>query len=129
MPDFSGIHHLAITVRDLDTSTAFYKLVFGFAPAGEINGSGLRRRLFTLPGGTNLGLTEHTPTTSEAFTPFRPGMDHLGFSVDTAEELSSWAEHLTDAGIDHSGLVEASYGTALSFKDPDGIALEFFVSA
>jgi len=127
MPTFSGIHHLAVNVSDLDASIAFYQRVFGFAPQGAIEGENLRRRLFTLPSGTNLGLTEHTPTMSERFTPFRPGLDHVGFGVDSVDELQAWAEHLTDSGIEHSGLVEADYGTALSFKDPDGVALEFFV--
>ena len=128
MPHFTGIHHLALTVSNLDTSTAFYQRVFEFPPASELTGENLQRRLFTLPGGTNLGLTEHHLTTTEPFTPFRPGMDHLGFGVTTRQELQAWADHLTDVGILHSGLVDAPYGTALSFKDPDGTALEFFVS-
>ena len=129
MPQFTGIHHLALTVSDLDASTAFYERLFGFAPAGELTGDGLQRRLFALPGGTNLGLTEHTPTTVEGFTPFRPGLDHLGLAVRSRDELEAWAEHLTRLGIAHGGLVEAPYGVALSFTDPDGIALEFFVGA
>ena len=128
MPHFTGIHHLAITVSDLDVSTAFYQLVFGFPPSSALEGADLHRRLFTLPSGVNLGLTEHNPPTTEVFTPFRPGMDHVGFAVDTREELLNWADHLTTVCIAHSGLVDAPYGVALSFKDPDGIALEFFVS-
>ena len=128
MPRFTGIHHLALTVSDLDASSAFYQLVFGFPPASELGGENLQRRLFRLPSGTNLGLTEHNPTTTETFTPFRPGLDHVGFAVDNTDELLTWADHLTNAGIEHSGVVDAPYGTALSFKDPDGIALEFFVS-
>jgi len=128
MPRFTGIHHLALTVSNLDTSTSFYQRAFGFPPASELSGENLQRRLFALPGGVNLGLTEHNPTTTETFTPFRPGMDHIGFAVDSRTELSAWADHLTDEGIEHSGLVDAPYGTALSFTDPDGTALEFFVS-
>ncbi|MEO6586553.1 MAG: VOC family protein [Knoellia sp.] len=127
MPHFTGIHHLALTVSNLDTSTAFYERVFGFPPQSELDGENLHRRLFTLPDGTNLGLTEHHPTTTETFTPFRPGMDHLGLAVDTRQELQAWADHLTAADIEHQGLVDAPYGTALSFTDPDGTALEFFV--
>ncbi len=127
MPRFSGIHHLALTVSDLETSTAFYELVFGFPPAMELGGENLQRRLFTLPGGTNLGLTQHHPTTTECFTPFRPGLDHVGLAVDSTDDIHEWVAHLTAVGIEHSAPVEAPYGTALSFKDPDGIALEFFV--
>lgn len=127
MPRFTGIHHLALTVSDLDASAAFYQRVFGVSPASELRGGNLHRRLFRLPSGTNLGLTEHDPTTSESFTPFTPGLDHVGFAVDSRDELLVWAEHLTAAGIEHSGCVDAPYGIALSFKDPDGIALEFFV--
>jgi hypothetical protein len=33
---------------------------------------------------------------------------------------------LGELGIDHGGVVDAPYGAVLSFKDPDGNALEFF---
>jgi len=35
--------------------------------------------------------------------------------------------HLDAEGIPHSGIALADYGFALSIKDPDGTALEFFV--
>lgn len=129
MPRLTGIHHLALTVSNLGVSAAFYERALGFPPTNEITDDSLHRRLFMLPSGTNLGLTEHDPTTTETFSPFRPGMDHVGFGVDTKDELLLWAQHLTDSGIEHSGLVDAPYGTALSFKDPDGTALELFVGA
>ena len=43
-------------------------------------------------------------------------------------ELAAWVSHLDELGIDHSGVVEAVYGAALSFRDPDGVALEIFLS-
>lgn len=127
MPHMNGIHHLALTVRDLKVSTVFYQRVLGFPPLTEMVGEKLTRQLFALPGGMNLGLTEHQIGLDHPFTPFQPGMDHLGFSVATHEELERWAEHLDSLEIPHSGLIEASYGTALNFQDPDAIALEFFV--
>jgi hypothetical protein len=33
---------------------------------------------------------------------------------------------LGELGVQHGGIVTAPYGLGLSFRDPDGIALEFF---
>ena len=33
---------------------------------------------------------------------------------------------LDELGIAHGGVVDAHYGSGLSFRDPDGVALEFF---
>ena len=41
-------------------------------------------------------------------------------------ELVDWAAKLEALGITHGGVVDAPYGSGLSFRDPDGIALEFF---
>jgi catechol-2,3-dioxygenase len=129
VPHFSGIHHVAVTVSDLAASAAFYERVLGFPPAAGIDDEHLHRRLFTLPDGVNLGLTQHDRPTGERFSPFRPGLDHLGLAVADRTELEAWAAHLDALGIPHSGLVDADYGTALSFTDPDGTALEFFAPA
>ncbi|MCA1840695.1 MAG: VOC family protein, partial [Actinobacteria bacterium] len=45
------------------------------------------------------------------------------------DELKSWASRLDELGIAHSEIEEHSYGTDVSFRDPDNIALEFFVPA
>ncbi len=131
MPHLLGIDHIALTVRDLGASEPFYERMFGFPAVADLGGESLRRRIFALPSGTTIGLTQHDGAPGEgaadAFSPFRPGLDHLGFGVANREELQGWADHLTAAGIEHSGLVEVPYGIALSLKDPDGIALEFFL--
>ena len=44
----------------------------------------------------------------------------------TATQLEKWARRLDELGIDHGGIKDAPYGSGLSFRDPDGIALEFF---
>lgn len=123
----SGIHHIAVTVSDLEVSAKFYERVLGMPPASSLDGVELNRRLFALPGGTNLGLTQHSRPAVGSFTAFEPGLDHIGFTVASVGGLQDWASHLTSLGIEHSYLIQAPYGTALSFKDPDGIALEFFV--
>ena len=41
-------------------------------------------------------------------------------------ELEQWANRLDELGIAHGGIKDAHYGSGVSFRDPDNIALEFF---
>jgi len=38
----------------------------------------------------------------------------------------AWAARLDALGIQHGGICDAGYGSGLSFRDPDNIALELF---
>ena len=40
--------------------------------------------------------------------------------------LENWAEQLDELGIPHGPIVDAPYGSGLSFRDPDNLPLEFF---
>ena len=66
------------------------------------------------------------PHGSDPFDERKPGMDHLAFECADRAELERWASKLDDMGIENGGIVDASYGSGLSFRDPDNIALEFF---
>ncbi|GAA4378268.1 VOC family protein [Paeniglutamicibacter cryotolerans] len=129
MPALPAIDHLALTVSDVEVSVLFYSRLLGAEPSGTMLDGPFIRRKFDLGGGASLGLTEHQAATGEnRFDEHHPGLDHVGFSVASSAELLQWAAHLDSIGVVHSGLIDAPYGTALNFKDPDGIALEFFVS-
>lgn len=54
---------------------------------------------------------------------------HLGLACADRDEVVDWAAHLDRIAVAHSGVQDADYGSALSFIDPDGNALEFFASA
>lgn len=129
MPSFTGINHLALTVSDLAVSVPFYSALWNSEPVGTMDDGPFSRQIFALPGGMTIGLTQHDHGSGKPFDAMTPGLDHIGFNVASLTELEEWAEHLRTQGISTDGVVEASYGTALSFKDPDGVALEFFVSA
>ncbi|WP_405415497.1 VOC family protein [Pseudonocardia alni] len=127
MPEFPAIHHLALSVTDLEVSEPWYSKLIGSEPAMTLSDGPFHRRVFALPSGQLLGLTRHDSVdTGDAFAPDRPGMDHVGFGVADRAEIEQWIDHLDSVGIAHDGIVEADYGLALSFKDPDGNALEFF---
>jgi catechol-2,3-dioxygenase len=79
-------------------------------------------------GGTLLGL--HTfrggPAAGDRFDERRLGLDHLAFRCADRAELERWQQRLDELHIAHGGIVDAHYGSGLSFRDPDDIALEFF---
>jgi catechol-2,3-dioxygenase len=59
-------------------------------------------------------------------TPRQVGLDHVAFTCADRADLEGWQSRLDELGIKHGGIVDAHYGSGLSFKDPDGVALEFF---
>ncbi len=52
----------------------------------------------------------------------RVGLDHLSFACANRAELITWRERLDELGIAHGDIVDAHYGSGVSFRDPDGIA-------
>jgi glyoxylase I family protein len=125
------ITHVALTVSDLDRSIAFYSALFDTPPAYRS----------TMLEGTphcysvavwrtpNLGLHHFERQGDGAFDERRPGLDHLAFACDSLTELQEWSDRLDAIGATRSDVLTEPYGSGLAFRDPDNIALEFFVSA
>ena len=124
---FPGIAHVAVTVSDLSRSVPWYERLFdGKAVLDEDTGL-FHHVVWMLAGGTLFGIHQHpSPESSDAFSELRPGLDHVGFGVTSRSELEQWEGRLNDLGIPHGGIVDAPYGSGLSFRDPDNIALEIF---
>jgi glyoxylase I family protein len=125
---FPPITHAAVTVRSLAVSAPWYQELFGAEPVlDEDTTPNMHHTVFLLEGGTLLGLHQHdTPLPPERFSEFRVGLDHLAFGVADRGELEKWSRRLDELGIEHGEIKDAHYGSGLSFRDPDGIALEFF---
>ena len=126
MAGFPAIGHVALTVHDLGTSVPWYRALIGADPVLDEDTGAFHHTVF-LVGGTLLGLHQFgdRPTDSP-FSEFHSGLDHLAFGCATRNELEEWRHRLDELGIAHGGIVDASYGSGLSFRDPDNIALEFF---
>lgn len=69
------------------------------------------------------------PADTTTFNERRLGLDHLAFACSDRAEIEQWRARLDELGIANGGVVDAAYGSALSFRDPDNIALEFFASS
>ncbi|WP_149359414.1 VOC family protein [Lolliginicoccus suaedae] len=123
---FPGIAHVALTVQSLAVSRPWYQRLIGTEPViDEPTGGGFHHTVFQI-GSTLIGLHEHTATDDGAFSERHLGLDHLAFGCADRAELVAWGQRLDELGIEHSEIVDAPYGSGLSFRDPDGIALEFF---
>jgi glyoxylase I family protein len=111
------VHHLRLTVSDVDRSRAFYTEVVGFQ--------------FVSNGAVGLGLGP-SPNPSRApgndqFDEARIGLDHLSFSVATRDDLKRAQQLLDERGIPHGEITDLGdvFGLyILAFRDPDNIQLE-----
>jgi glyoxylase I family protein len=127
-----GLHHLGLTVRDVERSADWYTSVLGFERVGEFAApGGERRKIFLRHPNFDLrvGLTEHRAASSDTFDETRIGLDHLAFRADTAAELAQWQARLVAARVPHTPVAPANSITGASvlvFRDPDGIQLEIF---
>ncbi len=126
-----AITHVAVTVTDLGASEAWYTKVLGVKPVLDEDTGPFRHIVYllgnTLLGNTLLGLHGFPDLAStEPFNERTPGLDHIAFGVASRDDLVEWAARLDELGVAHGDIVDASYGSGLSFRDPDNIALELF---
>jgi catechol-2,3-dioxygenase len=128
MSDFPPITHVALTVRDLTVSVPWYQALLDAEPViDEDTDPAMHHTVYLLGGGTLLGLHQHeTPAPPGMFSEYSVGLDHLAFGCGDRAELEKWETRLNELGITNGGIKDAHYGSGLSFRDPDGIALEFF---
>ena len=126
MAEFPAITHVALTVSDLDRSVPWYTALFGADPVVDED-TGPFRHVVWLLGPTLVGLHEFPDLAdNNPFNERRIGLDHLAFACANRSELAEWEARLDELGVTNGGIVDAPYGSGLSFRDPDNIALEFF---
>ena len=127
MPEFPAITHVALTVSDLDRSAPWYTALFEAEPVIDEDTGPFRHVVWVLGGGTLVGLHQFpNPSSTDPFTEDRPGLDHLAFACADRAALVAWEARLNALGVKNGGIVDAPYGSGLSFRDPDNIALKFF---
>ena len=129
MPALTGVHHVALTVTDVDRSVPWYERVLGFTTIGrdDEGEAGLRKVFLRGPGfGITLTLVQHPAGGGTLFDERRPGLDHLTFSVPTTDSLREWTNRLTEHGVTFSPIAQeptAPGSQVIALRDPDGIQL------
>ena len=126
MPTMPAITHVAVTVNDLAVSVPWYTRLFGSDPVLDENTGPFHHTVYLL-GNTLFGVHGFPELqSSDPFEERRPGLDHVAFGCANRKELEEWAARLDELKIAHKGIDDAPYGSGLSFRDPDNIALELF---
>jgi glyoxylase I family protein len=131
------IHHVGLTVTDLDASIAWYEKIFDITYQLEVPHEGGTGKVLT-DGAWQLmvALHHHDANQSEPCAETRTGLDHVGFPVLARADLEIWQKHLEACGVRRSPVANRPYtqspiadlpfGSFLVFRDPDNIQLELF---
>lgn len=133
VPRLSGIHHLGLTVRDIEDSEGWYAEVLGLSRAfvePHPTGGG-HTVVMTRPGSALfLGLDFHPAADLKRFDARRTGLDHLALRLDERSDLDAWIAHLDGLGVDHGAVHENDEPAFASviLHDPDSIPIELFWS-
>ena len=131
------LHHLAVTVTDLDASVAWYGSVFDVHPVMDVpHSGGVGKILAGHDQQLMIALHRHDANDREHFAETRTGLDHAGFTVPTRQDLEQWQAHLESNGVlradqadrplTQSPIADEAYASVLVFRDPDNIQLELF---
>ena len=123
----SAIHHLTLTVKDIEVSKDWYIQLLGPAQIIERASPGWRRFRLTWPSGLIIGISQHDSTTpKDVFSPDRIGLDHIGLTCKSKDEVLNWVKKLDELDIEHGPFEDVAYCWAVTARDPDNIPIEFF---
>jgi glyoxylase I family protein len=129
------VHHLRLTVTDIERSRQFYTSLLGFEvavespPPGDPSAAEAFKILFggvvMIRGNLLMGLRPMARP-GDRFDPDNVGLDHLSFGVESHDDLEQAVRLFDEQGVAHGEITRLpSFGIdVLSFEDPDGIQLE-----
>ena len=103
-PVITGVHHVCLTVTDLDASMNWYQQLFG---------------------------AERWPGRLPHYAREETGFDHISFEVADRAALEAWMDRLDALNIGHTGIRRRPNGpySTVVFRDPDNNQLEFAAPA
>jgi glyoxylase I family protein len=129
------IHHLRLTVTDLERSRSFYTSLLGFSVAVESpeptdqETTAMAELLFggvvMIRGNLLLGLRP-VAAAGDSFDENRVGLDHLSFGVPALADLERAVGLFDEQGVQHGPITALqAFGIhVLPFRDPDNVQLE-----
>jgi glyoxylase I family protein len=126
-PATGGLHHVVLTVTDLQRSIDFYtnhvgfNMLMEFEPSRALISNGSVLMALGLPYDSARALG------GDEFNENRVGLDHVSFTVPNLQALEEAAAYFDEQGVDHGGIHDLGEGFGIyvmAFRDPDNIQLE-----
>jgi glyoxylase I family protein len=119
----TGLAHVQLLVSDVGASAKWYSAVLGLVPFADdpdIGYVALRHKA----GKFVVVLTQAPAARDKPAEAAHDRLDHLALAVPDRAQLAEWAEHITEIGIHHAGVVLEDGHPSLQLRDPDGVAIE-----
>ena len=121
-----GAHHIVLTVSDPNRSAEFYKKILGVKASRE------NPQVRWISCGSSLLCIQRSPKPvfeNDRFDENRLGLDHVGFAVESHQQLNDLMAVLKELVIHTAGIEFDQDGQSdyVCFRDPDNIQVEFYV--
>lgn len=126
-PDTGAMHHVSLTVTDLQRSVDFYTthigfdLLLEFEPNRALISNGAVLMSLGLPYDPQRAVAD------DAFNENRVGLDHISFAVADLQALEEAADYFDEVGVDRGEIRDLGEGFAIyvmAVRDPDNVQLE-----
>jgi catechol 2,3-dioxygenase-like lactoylglutathione lyase family enzyme len=135
MIKYSGIHHLAMTTRDMDATIRFWRDLLGMRLVAGLGKPGYRHYFFEISSNDMLAFfewpeVERVEEKDHGYPVKGPFVfDHISFGVETEEALWLLKERLEAAGLWVSEVIDHGFIHSIYAFDPNGIPIEFSCTA
>ena len=125
-PAIERIHHVTLTVSDLDRTIPWYCDILGFKAVKRLSDGGMEKALLVRDGLIVSFVQHGDSAVAGAFDERRTGLDHLSFAVADRAALDEWVAVLDAGSVRRGEVTRGLNGWVVAFRDPDNIALEFY---
>jgi glyoxylase I family protein len=135
MTKLRTVHHIALTVTDVDRSVPWYARVLELEEFTRRDDPETGVRKVVLRSQSDefaVMLVQHPDTGRGEFDERRAGLDHVAFGVGSRAELSEWEDRLDQYGVTYAATRSSRTlpgSTVIVFRDPDGIQLEIWADS
>jgi catechol 2,3-dioxygenase-like lactoylglutathione lyase family enzyme len=138
MVTYAGLNHLALVTNDMDATVRFYRDVLDMPLVATIGNPDApmphRHYFFSIGPGAAIAFfewpdAELPPRKDSGIPASGRQFDHVSVTVDSDTDLDVLRKRLADIGADVSDVVDHGLVRSVYVTDPNGISLEFSVSA